>query len=168
MLRTKSKHSLKGLIIVKSIFFITYFAWQRTDIICALEAPTVHLPSQGVMVGLYMKMFRTQNIKAYLGIQYAKAPRFAPPEIRVNKWNMIYNATSYGPKCWQKNIGQTNKQTMQIQELLMTSNTKGGTLRDAFDEECLYLNIFIPDGKMMLTFRHTCAHYVHMYIHINT
>lgn len=98
------------------------------------------------MVGLYMKMFRTQNIKAYLGIQYAKAPRFAPPEIRINKWNMIYNATSYGPKCWQKNIRQMDKQTTQIQELLMTSNSIGGSVREGYDEECLYLNIFIPDG----------------------
>ncbi|XP_061397387.1 neuroligin-4, Y-linked [Musca vetustissima] len=98
-------------------------------------------------------MFRTQNIKAYLGIQYAKAPRFAPPEIKVNKWNMIYNATSYGPKCWQrqKDTKPTDKQTSTIQELLMTSITGGASFRDGYDEECLYLNIFIPDGPPGLT-----------------
>ncbi|XP_023295052.2 carboxylesterase 5A [Lucilia cuprina] len=151
MLTAKSKYSLKSIISAKFIFITVHLISQKTEPICALEAPTVHLPNQGVMVGLYMKMFRTQNIKAYLGIQYAKAPRFAPPEIKVNKWNMIYNATSYGPKCWPKNIGQVDKQTMQIQELLMTSNTMGGNSVESYDEECLYLNIFIPDGSPGLT-----------------
>lgn len=149
MLTAKSRHPLESIVNVKLVFLIVHLIGQQKVSIYALEAPTVHLPNQGVMVGMYMKMFRTQNIKAYLGIQYAKAPRFAPPEIRVNKWNMIYNATSYGPKCWEKNIGETNKQTMQIQELLMTSNSMGGgTFREGYDEECLYLNIFIPDGKL--------------------
>lgn len=141
-----SKFTLKYILSAKIILLLFHLVGHQLQTICALEAPTVHLPNQGVMVGLYMKMFRTQNIKAYLGIQYAKAPRFAPPEIRVNKWNMIYNATSYGPKCWQKPTRQIDKQTTQIQELLMTSNSIGGSAREGFDEECLYLNIFIPDG----------------------
>lgn len=148
MLTTQTENSLKSIISAKLLILIVHLIIsQKSEIVCALEAPTVHLPNQGVLVGLYMKMFRTQNIKAYLGIQYAKAPRFAPPEIRVNKWNMIYNATSYGPKCWPKNVGETDKTTMQIQGLLMTSNSMGASLREDYDEECLYLNIFIPDGK---------------------
>lgn len=131
---------------IKFLLLFVYLTGQRIQRVGGLEAPTVHLPNQGVIVGMYMKMFRTQNIKAYLGIQYAKAPRFAPPEIKVNKWNMIYNATSYGPKCWQKVNQQADKKTVQIQELLMTSNAAGVNYRKDYDEECLYLNIFIPDG----------------------
>ncbi|XP_075165461.1 neuroligin-4, Y-linked [Haematobia irritans] len=132
------------------LLLFVHLVAQHIDVICCLEAPTVHLPNQGVIVGMYMKMFRTQNIKAYLGIKYARAPRFAPPvEIKVNKWNMIYNATSYGPKCWQrlKDNKQMDKQTAIIQELLMTSNAGGSSFREGYDEECLYLNIFIPDGS---------------------
>ncbi|KAL9914300.1 liver carboxylesterase 1 isoform 1-T2 [Glossina fuscipes fuscipes] len=115
---------------------------------CCLEAPTVHLPNQGVLIGTYLKMFRTQNLKAYLGIQYAKAPRFSPPEIKMNKWNIVYNASAYGPKCWQKLSKETDKQTIHIQELLMSSNNNQRDVSHVvFDEECLYLNIFIPDGS---------------------
>lgn len=146
---TTNRHvfRVQSIVSAKWIFIIAPLLGQCA-FVCCLEAPTVHLPNQGAIVGMYMKMFRTQNIKAYLGIQYAKAPRFAPPEIKVNKWNMIYNATSYGPKCWQrqKDTRPTDKQTSTIQELLMTSTTGGTSFHDGYDEECLYLNIFIPDG----------------------
>ncbi|XP_037944187.1 acetylcholinesterase-like [Teleopsis dalmanni] len=50
-------------------------------------------------------MFRTQNIKAYLGIPFAQAPRFAPPEIGNLKWPGVRNATSYGPNCFAGSTG---------------------------------------------------------------
>lgn len=149
MSTTNSKHSHVRIIAsMKLLLFLVFQLVGQIPSICCLEAPTVHLPNQGAIVGMYMKMFRTQNIKAYLGIQYAKAPRFAPPEIKVNKWNMVYNATSYGPKCWQRQKDNKiiDKQTSIIHELLMASNTGGASFRDGYDEECLYLNIFIPDG----------------------
>uniref|UniRef100_A0A1A9VG83 COesterase domain-containing protein n=1 Tax=Glossina austeni TaxID=7395 RepID=A0A1A9VG83_GLOAU len=60
----------------------------------------------------------------------------------MNKWKIVDNASVYGPKCWQKLSKETDKQTIHIQELLMSSNNNQ---RDVgFDKECLYLNIFIP------------------------
>lgn len=180
----------------------------NVNIVCGLEAPTVHLPDQGILVGTYLKMFRTQNIKAYLGIEYARAKRFSAPEVffmnqqhqqqqqqqqrhsgqttRNRSGGMFYNASTYGPKCWPHTsaTGKDNNQQQQrqkhndnnnnnngnsnlkdttnyIQQLLKmpmsstsaygspTSATYGSSIsaRDGYDENCLYLNIFIPDGK---------------------
>lgn len=118
-----------------------------------LEAPTVHIPNQGVLVGRYLKMFRTQNIKAYLGIQYAKAERFAPPEIENAKWKSVYNASRFGPKCWQQFNRFDDKVTTAVRDILMNSLLDADNNEDAADnyhEDCLYLNIFVPDGWLYL------------------
>lgn len=71
---------------------------------CAREPPTVMIPEQGMVMGMYMKMFRIQRIVAYLGIPYAQSPinerRFMAPLIDNVPWDGVRNATTFPPQCW--------------------------------------------------------------------
>lgn len=74
-------------------------------VIGAREPPTVMIPGQGMLQGMFMKMFRIQRIVAYLGIPYAQPPinerRFIPPMVdNLPAWDGIRNATVYPPECW--------------------------------------------------------------------
>lgn len=71
----------------------------------AREPPTVKIPDQGTVMGMYMKMFRIQRIVAYLGIPYAQPPlnekRFMPPLVdNLETWDGVRNATTFPPECW--------------------------------------------------------------------
>lgn len=74
-------------------------------VIGAREPPTVMIPGQGTVMGMFMKMFRIQRIVAYLGIPYAQPPvnekRFMPPLVdNLATWDGVRNATAYPPECW--------------------------------------------------------------------
>lgn len=89
---------------VKIVFCI--LTMQLTvGILGAREPPTVNIPGQGTVMGMYMKMFRIQRIVAYLGIPYAQPPvnekRFMPPLVDdLEEWDGVRNATTYAPECW--------------------------------------------------------------------
>lgn len=117
-----------------------------------LEAPQITLPGQGIISGTYLKMFRAQNIKAYLGIRYARALRFSPPELDMSEWQGVLNATRFAPFCWQN---PSNVKSTILHNLLR--NKVAGEQDITYDEDCLNLNIFVPDGKSFTQ--------LHMYIH---
>lgn len=73
-------------------------------VVGARDPPTVTIPEQGTLMGMYMKMFRIQRIVAYLGIPYAQSPvnekRFMQPFVDLAAWDDVRNATTYPPECW--------------------------------------------------------------------
>ncbi|XP_050091496.1 cholinesterase [Anopheles aquasalis] len=115
------------------------------------DPPTVTIPDQGTVMGMYMKMFRTQRVVAYLGLPYAQAPvgekRFTPPVVdNLPSWEGVKNATSPAPHCWHM-PRDTHRRHNQLFMELIQMNDDAGTERQ-YDEDCLFLNIYIPDTTM--------------------
>lgn len=140
--------------LIKIILWFLLF--QLIEIFGAREAPTITLPDQGMIIGVYLKMFRIQRVLGYLGIPYAHPPvshrRFSPPEVdNLPKWDGVRNASQLPPDCLQlpkKNMKKHDETFMA----LLTSTRGGGTGNGedntrTIDEDCLYLNIYIPDGE---------------------
>ena len=80
--------------------------------------------------GKYQGQHR-ENFIAYEGIPYAEAPigknRFEPPKPYIETWDDIREAKKYGPKCMQWNhIAPLNHRLLG-------------------EEDCLFLNVFVPD-----------------------
>uniref|UniRef100_A0A803TPB3 Thyroglobulin n=1 Tax=Anolis carolinensis TaxID=28377 RepID=A0A803TPB3_ANOCA len=96
------------------------------------EAPSVYLPSQGTFLGTSQVIRVGSNwkrIREFLGIPYAAPPvadgRFRPPQAftPVEMWN----ATMIRDSCWQPGDGEVSPSSVS--------------------EDCLYLNIYIPDNS---------------------
>lgn len=124
----------------------------------AREPPQVTIPDQGTVMGTFLKMFRIQTVIAYLGIPYAQPPlaekRFTPPVVDdLPRWSGVRNASQMPPDCWQSVRRAKRKKHDEIFANLLQKMAKdeddsmsGGAERQ-FDEDCLYLNVFVPDGK---------------------
>lgn len=117
----------------------------------------VQVPDQGMLMGVHLKMFRTQVIAAYLGVPFAQAPtgqrRFTPPVIDpLPRWEGIRNATTLPAECLQNPLQPMFKHEVAFASLISSSygQTTGTTEEPAaarnFDEDCLFLNIYMPDG----------------------
>lgn len=109
----------------------------------ARDPPMVTIPNQGTIIGKEMSMIRTQRILAYLGIPYASAPverlRFSPPVIDpLPSWEGLRNATEYAPACLQ---GEESFNKLDLPFLHLVSD-----LPYEVNEDCLYLNVFVPFG----------------------
>uniref|UniRef100_A0A8W7PI28 Carboxylesterase type B domain-containing protein n=1 Tax=Anopheles coluzzii TaxID=1518534 RepID=A0A8W7PI28_ANOCL len=120
------------------------------------DPPTVTIPDQGTVMGMYMKMFRTQRVVAYLGIPYAQAPvnekRFTPPVVdNLPSWEGVKNATSPAPHCWHMPRDTHRRHNQLFMELIRSGDDGGGGDGGGdrqYDEDCLFLNIYIPDSTM--------------------
>ncbi|KAL1402026.1 hypothetical protein pipiens_019898, partial [Culex pipiens pipiens] len=115
---------------------------------CARDPPTVEIPGQGMVMGTFMKMFRTQRVVAYLGIPYAQAPinekRFTPPVVdnlpawegtrkRIHLWAPVLALAA-----------ETHRRHNQLfLELIQAGAVDEGEKQ--YDEDCLFLNIYVPD-----------------------
>lgn len=137
----------------------------------AREPPMVQVPSQGMLMGAYLRAFRTQVIVGYLGIPYAQPPidlrRFQPPVVdNLPSWEGVRNATTLPAECLQnplkprrkheeafaslisKSYGLTTQPTPPPPMMMMP--TTGGQDEPAvsrhFSEDCLFLNVYLPDG----------------------
>lgn len=120
------------------------------------DPPTVKIKEQGTVMGMFIKMYRTQSIVAYLGIPYAQPPvgmlRFSPPIVdNLPSWDGVRNGSMSQPNCFQNTKNPKQKHTMVLNKLLnkvMDMDAMMSELNsDQYDEDCLYLNIFVPDGK---------------------
>lgn len=83
----------------------------------------------------------------YLGIPYAQPPvgklRFMRPVTDpLPSWNDVKNATQFAPSCQQAS-GQLKLHEKLYKRLLPPDVPDPG-----FSEDCLYLNIFVPNEGM--------------------
>jgi carboxylesterase type B len=128
---------------------ITLWLWFTVywgEIQPARELPTVEIPSQGTIMATRITKFRTQRVLAYLGIPYAQAPvdslRFAPPVIHdLPSWTGVRNS-SIQPECWQSEEDYNSKRHEVLFAALLPKLEER-----VFDEDCLFLNIYVPDGE---------------------
>jgi para-nitrobenzyl esterase len=78
-----------------------------------------------------VKGIQKAGVSAYLGIPYAAPPvgklRWQPPQ-PPKKWKGVRSVTSYGATCVQ-------------------TNTLGVFAKTSLSEDCLFLNVFVPDGR---------------------
>lgn len=128
------------------------FLNQTIIVFAAREPPTVTIPGQGQLMGMYMKMFRIQRIVAYLGIPYAHPPiyekRFGPPVVdNLPSWDGIRNATELQSECWSDYRKPIKKHDEAFMRLIGTPKKRNVSL---YNEDCLYLNIYLPEGKFNL------------------
>lgn len=120
------------------------------------DPPTVKIKDQGTVMGMLMKMYRTQRIVAYLGIPYALPPtgmlRFSPPIVdNLPSWDGVRNGSIAQPNCYQNTKTPKQKHTMVLNKLLNKVMDMDSMMMemssDQYDEDCLYLNLFVPDGE---------------------
>lgn len=114
----------------------------------AREPPIVTLPDQGQLQGVHQKMQRIQRIVAYLGVPYAQPPtgdrRFQPPVVDdLPAWEGVRNASQLQPECWSDGRRPAKQHEEAFGRLVGSSRRWNAAL---YDEDCLYLNIYRPDG----------------------
>lgn len=93
-------------------------------------------------------MSRTQRVIVYLGIPYAKPPtgllRFsAPVTDPLPSWSGMRNASQFAPSC-QQPLERKKKHEKLYMRLLPSDLPDPGV-----SEDCLYLNIYVPDGEFI-------------------
>ncbi|XP_047353460.1 cholinesterase-like [Vespa velutina] len=112
----------------------------------ARDPPIVRIPDQGVLAGKEVIIGRGQKVIQYLGIPYAQPPigqlRFSIPVTDpLPSWKGIKNASQYGPSCQQV----SNR--LKLHEKLYARLLPHDQPDPGMSEDCLFLNIFVPDGK---------------------
>ncbi|XP_034181905.2 pyrethroid hydrolase Ces2e [Osmia lignaria lignaria] len=110
------------------------------------EQPIVKIPDQGSVAGKEVFLNPTQRVIQYLGIPYALAPlgklRFSAPVTEpLPSWNGVRNATQFAASCQQL----TNR--LKLHEKLYKRLLSPDQPDPGVSEDCLYLNIFAPDGN---------------------
>lgn len=131
---------------------IWFLAFQLVEIFSARDPPMVTIPDQGVVVGTYLKMYRTQTIIGYLGLPYAAPPigmnRFNPPSSDLPKWEGIRNGSQLQPDCLQPPPKKELKKHEELfRTLLQSQRDQENELSGQMDEDCLFLNIYLPEGN---------------------
>ncbi|XP_066581570.1 fatty acyl-CoA hydrolase precursor, medium chain-like [Prorops nasuta] len=110
------------------------------------DAPTVRISGQGTVAGKEVFVSRTQRVVQYLGIPYAQPPirklRFsAPVTDPLPSWSGVRNASQFAPSCQQV----SNR--LKLHEKLYMQLLPQDQPEMRVSEDCLFLNIFIPDGN---------------------
>ncbi|CAH2043438.1 unnamed protein product, partial [Iphiclides podalirius] len=135
------------------------FALFASAVLSAREPKQISLANQGTISGMYISRFRTKRVAAYVGIPYAQPPvdfrRFTPPEYTdLPQWEGVRNATIYAPDCMQSDPKKEdvqnplNKHDELFMKLLETQMEE--PRKKEFSEDCLYLNVYVPDGKLIV------------------
>lgn len=111
--------------------------------VLARSPPLVSLRNQGLIVGREVTVTRFQKSASFLGIPFAASPvdslRFAPPKTKpLPSWDITYNGTYFRPACLQTE--ELWQETHPLFEVI-------GMEMPEFDEDCLYLNVFVPECK---------------------
>ena len=86
---------------------------------------------------------RRQGVVAYKGIRYATAARFEYP-VEVTSWEGVYDATEYGACAYQPRSFYDEEQ-MPKKAFYYNEFRRGENY--SYSEDCLFLNIFTPEGK---------------------
>jgi len=124
------------------------------------DPPTVKIKEQGSILGKFMKMYRTQRVVTYLGVPYAHPPvgplRFMPPVVdNLPSWEGVRNGSQMQPNCYQNTKNPKPKHLEVLNKLLNKvmdmDSMMSEMATDEFDEDCLYLNVFVPDGTFVVS-----------------
>jgi hypothetical protein len=108
------------------------------------ELPVVNIPDQGPVSGKEVVLSRSQKAIVYLGIPFAQppVPRLEPPKVHpLPSWTEVKNASSFAPACPQ------NRKALREHHYFLSEILSDQIDALEFHEDCLYLNIFVPDGK---------------------
>jgi hypothetical protein len=111
------------------------------------KIPVVDIPNQGPVSGKEVTLPRSQKAIVYLGIPFAKPPikpllRLKPPVTGdLPSWTEVKNVTSFQPACPQ------SKEALREHHYFLSEILFDQIDELEFNEDCLYLNIFVPDGK---------------------
>jgi len=109
------------------------------------DLPVVNIPEQGPVSGKEVALSRSQKAIVYLGIPFALPPinpRLQPPKTdSLPSWTEVRNATSFAPACPQ------NRRALREHHYFLSDILSDQIDALEFNEDCLYLNIFVPDGK---------------------
>jgi carboxylesterase type B len=109
------------------------------------EPPIVNIPDQGPVSGKEVPVSRAQKATVYLGIPFAQPPvnpRLQPPiESPLPSWTEVRNATTFAPACLQ------DREALKEHEFILSQFLSDQIDALEFSEDCLYLNVFVPDGK---------------------
>ncbi|EFN79359.1 carboxylesterase 1C isoform X2 [Harpegnathos saltator] len=110
------------------------------------ENPTIKIPGQGSVLGKEVNLGGNQRLMQYLGIPYAQPPvgnlRFARPVTNpLPSWSDVRNASQFAPSCQQVS-GRLKLHEKLYKQLLPSDLPDPGV-----SEDCLFLNIFVPDGR---------------------
>lgn len=111
------------------------------------QLSVIDIPNQGKVLGVEVSKVRIQKIVAYYGIPYAQPPtgllRFAPPVTNpLPSWKDVRREFDFKPSCLQskENYKETELNFLQLLgDIDLTSSN--------MSEDCLYLNIFVPNGE---------------------
>ncbi|NXN28249.1 THYG protein, partial [Nycticryphes semicollaris] len=128
------KHGLQGHSCWVLLKEPATYIYRRQDLFLPISesdlTPTVYIPSHGDLMGKSQVIhigLEWRNISQFLGIPYAAPPlaerRFSPPEPFT--WVETWNATVARAACWQPGDGDAPPYSVS--------------------EDCLYLNVFVPD-----------------------
>lgn len=134
---------------------------QTTLILTAREPKQITLANQGTIAGMFITRFRTKRIAAYVGIPYAQPPidfrRFTVPEYTdLPRWEGVHNATIYAPDCLQNDPKKEDVQNPlrkhdELFSKLLESQMEEPRKKE-YSEDCLYLNVYVPDGEYLIIF----------------
>ena len=84
----------------------------------------------GRVAGTHQRAPDGAGYRRWLGVPYAKAERFGAPE-RPSQWHGVREASTWGAQCPQQLGRKLNRK---------------GLASGAFAEDCLFLNVWTPDG----------------------
>jgi carboxylesterase type B len=109
------------------------------------ELPVVNIPDQGPVSGKEVAFPKSQKAIVYLGIPFAEPPtnpRLRPPKTDdLPSWTEVKFATTFAAACPQK------KKALREHHSFFSDLLSDQIEALEFSEDCLYLNIFVPDGK---------------------
>lgn len=138
-----------------TVIFVAFTSLCLLRMAFTRDAPVISIPDQGQISGTFMKQLRIQTIVGFLGIPYAAPPieerRFMPPG-PVETWQGIRDGSIAQKSCWSV-FRMPMKFHDETFNKILGFDPK--TANDSqFSEDCLYLNIYIPDGN-----------YIHFYFY---
>lgn len=110
------------------------------------EPPVLTIPGQGQVSGLEVSISRSQRAILYPAIPFAQPPvdalRFRPPKTEpLPSWSDKRTASSPAPACPQSSDPEYER---------LASSVLGSPTAEQ-SEDCLYLNVLVPDGKSVCT-----------------
>ncbi|RZF32832.1 hypothetical protein LSTR_LSTR011478 [Laodelphax striatellus] len=130
---------------------LVWLLWPTSTLCLVREPPSVAIPGQGLVSGREVNVARGRRATLYLGLPFAQPPlealRFAPPVTDpLPSWDGVRNASLYSPACPQdRQLLQRHDRLRLVDRLFAGGAGDHELFRTS--EDCLYLNVFVPDGN---------------------